>query len=133
MEIIPQYPRFGRWNFHVFLGQNLYQYFCKTIQLYNLGQATTHDLNLECKRNSSFINLLGYHPYCDSFFTINYDQILALMCKIFSIVPSRKLRQTKGLLFNFIILKLTKTPIFSNCKVPNCFFFCITVNFIIFF
>ena len=59
------------------------------------------------------------------------------MCKIFFLIQSkkkktcrqRKLRQTKCLLFNFIIQKLTKTPILPNCQVPNDFFG-ITVNVI---
>ena len=38
----------------------------------------------------------------------------------------RKLRQTKCLLFNFWMMKLTNTPI-----LPNSFFFGISVNFII--
>ena len=33
-----------------------------------------------------------------------------------------KLRQTKCLLFNFWVMKLTKTPILPNCQVPNGFF-----------
>ena len=59
------------------------------------------------------------------------------MCKIFSLVLSkkpchqRKLRQTKCLLFNFWMIKMTKTPIVLNWPVPNGFFFGITVNFII--
>ena len=31
----------------------------------------------------------------------------------------RKLRQTKFLLFNFWVIKLTNTPILPNCQVPN--------------
>ena len=34
----------------------------------------------------------------------------------------------KCLLFNFWIIKLTKTPILPNCQVPNGFFFGITVK-----
>ena len=34
----------------------------------------------------------------------------------------RKLRQTKCLLFNFWMMKLTKTSILPNCPVPNVFF-----------
>ena len=34
----------------------------------------------------------------------------------------RKLRQTKCLLFNFWMIKLTKTTILPNCEVPNGFF-----------
>ena len=34
----------------------------------------------------------------------------------------RKVRQTKCLLFNFWMIKLIKTPILSNCQVPNGFF-----------
>ena len=41
---------------------------------------------------------------------------------------SQKLRQTKCLLFNFWMIRLTKTPILPNCQVPNVFF-CIIVNF----
>ena len=63
------------------------------------------------------------------------------MCKIFSLVPSkktchqRKVRLTnvwciKYLQINFWMIKLTKTPILSNCQVPNGFFG-IKVNFII--
>ena len=35
------------------------------------------------------------------------------------------LRQTKCLLFNFSMLKLTKAPIWPNCQEPNGFFWCI--------
>ena len=40
----------------------------------------------------------------------------------------RKLRQTKCILFNFSMIKLTKTPILPNFHVPSVFF-CMTVNF----
>ena len=42
----------------------------------------------------------------------------------------KKLRQTPCLLFNFWMMKLTKTPIFPNCQVPNGYFLFI-VNFVI--
>ena len=42
---------------------------------------------------------------------------------------SQKLRQTKCLLFNFWMIRLTKTPILPNCQVQNSFFFCIIVHF----
>ena len=56
------------------------------------------------------------------------------MFKMFSLVCSktcqlRKLRQNECLLFNFCMIKLTKTPILPNLRVPNVFFWVI-VNFI---
>ena len=56
------------------------------------------------------------------------------MFKMFSLVCSktcqlRKLRQNECLLFNFCMIKLTKTPILPNLQVPNVLF-CIIVNFI---
>ena len=36
----------------------------------------------------------------------------------------RKLRQTRCLLFNFLMIKLIKTQILPNCQVQNGFFWC---------
>ena len=53
------------------------------------------------------------------------------MCKIFSLVPSKKPVNRENwdklslyLLFNFWIMKLTETPILLNCQAPNGFFWC---------
>ena len=51
------------------------------------------------------------------------------MCKIFFLIPchQRKLRQTKCLLFDFWMIKLTKTLILPNCQLPNGFFWGVIV------
>ena len=58
---------------------------------------------------------MGWNPSEEAIFFTIFSRSLKKTCH------QRKLRQTKCLLLNFWVIKLTKTPILTNCQVPNGF------------